>query len=339
MKKEKSKVVVVTGACGYIGGALVKELYRAGYYVIGVDIIRRNHLINYMDVFYLGDFETVLNNAFFSNNGIDVVIHCGAISTVGDSMINPDKYYETNVSKTISLLNNIVRNRDKNLPRFQFCSSASVYESSSLSRNENSPLNPVSPYAKSKKIIEDIILDYHKVYGLPYNIFRYFNVCGAGFGHGQQPFETHIFSKLYESYMNHTEFVLNGNTFDTTDGTCIRDYIHIKDLCDLHLLSLKNPVDGIFNVGDGTGHSNLSIVNKFQEMYELKLNLVIMNKRKGDVDCLVSNSDLAKTVFKWKPYTSTIESIIYSLNEWYESETFKRYKKEKEELGIYLMTK
>lgn len=309
------KTIGITGATGFIGGALAIEFKKRGYRVVGIDLVRRKHLKKYFDDFFEQDFEDIPNFKSPAWNRCDAIIHCAGTSLVGPSIKNPLIYYNNNVAKTIKLLNWCVVNNKHIL----FSSSASVYKTKNTPLVETDKLQPLSPYAKSKHMVEQIIGDYSESYGIKATIFRYFNACGAiGSQHGQVPSASHIFPRLMEQ----DQFDLYGNDFNTPDGTCIRDYIHVNDIVDAHVKAVENNAVGVYNLGSNSGYSNMQIINAVGK----DLNKVTtLGRRLGDTDCLIADNTYAKSMLGWVPL-STLSDIVKDLNEWYGSNNFKGLK-------------
>ena len=313
IRNMEPKIVGITGACGLIGGAIGIELKKRGYTVIGLDLVKRKYLMPYFDSFFNCDFSDI--PTFHSGiwDACDTIIHCAGSSLVGPSNLDPANYYLNNVAKTISLLEWCADNNK----HFMFSSSASVYKTQNRLITEEDPLRPLSPYARSKVMIEQVTEDFTKAYKLKATIFRYFNACGAlDEAHGQPPGAQHIFPKLFEG---EDTFKLNGTDFLTRDGSCIRDYIHILDIAQAHVKAMELNCYGIYNLGSALGYTNLEIIKAVNKQY------IDVGRREGDTDCLVADNTLAKSILGWSP-TTTLPSIIDSLKRWYNSENYKRLK-------------
>ena len=325
--------VIVTGAAGYIGGAICIELKNRGYNVIGID--RRklpNHLEKYVDTFVNACFTHPFSLEHIEKDPI-AVIHCAGTSLVGPSMENPSEYYDNNVANTLKYLD-YIRRWSPNI-KFIFSSSASVYGSPDTAVVfEGTRTDPISPYGESKLMTEKMLNWFEKAYGLNYVSFRYFNACGAVEGglHGQEPGATHIFAKLFEAAIEEKDFTLNGANFPTHDGTCIRDYIHVTDIAKAHILAIEENIKGIYNIGSIKGYSNLEIFTKVENFLideELLNDGIVMHvekAREGDPAMLVANSDKLQSETSWKP-EKNIEAIINDLYDWYLSSAYKKLQK------------
>jgi UDP-glucose 4-epimerase len=255
----------------------------------------------------------------------DIIVHCAGTSLVGPSVIDPSDYYENNVGKTIKLLNHIKDMVKK--PNIIFSSSASVYGiPDSWPITEDNDVQPISPYGRTKAMTETILRDYFVAYNVNSMCFRYFNAAGAepfGFDLGQEPKATHIIAQALEASLSKRAFFINGDDFDTEDGTCVRDYIHVWDIATAHIKAVNfffddYPQSGayIYNLGTKTGISNKQIVDYVANKYGLlfvKYNL----RRAGDPDLLIADSTRAQVELGWKPEHSSIESIIDSAYTWY----------------------
>ena len=302
-----SKIVVVTGSSGFIGGALSIELKKLGFKVVGLDLVNKHHITKRLDKFYQTDFKNLPNIECPLVKRSEVIIHCAGTSLVNPSIKFPAVYYHNNVAKVIELLY-WCSLKEKHLI---FSSSASVYKSKNKPLKETDSLFPLSPYANSKLMVESITQDFSEAYGLKATIFRFFNACGSiANEHGEEKGSSHILAKLFE---NPTSFTLNGNNFKTKDGTCVRDYIHIKDIVSAHILAIDKKCYGVYNLGSGRGISNKEII----EAVGVK-NYKVGERREGDVDCLVADIQLAKNKLGWTP-KHDINDIVKDLKLWYSS--------------------
>lgn len=320
-----TKNILVTGAAGYIGGITCIELKRRGYNVFGVDRRFFDHLKDYYDDFYHGDFTD--NESFLLIKKVNpvAIIHCAGTSLVAPSFISPGDYFNNNVAKTNKLLNFI---KDE-IPstKFIFSSSAAVYGNwSTYPYREYSDTIPVSPYGESKLMAEKILSWYHQVYNLNYVSLRYFNACGADYdaAHGQEPYATHIFAKLFEAALNDTVFTLNGATYRTNDNTCVRDYVHVSDIADAHIKSIENKITGIYNLATLRGTSNLECLDYVEKLLDKKIVVNVAPARKGDPAILVADPTKFQVVTGWRAWR-TIPLVVSHLQKWYESSIFKNY--------------
>jgi UDP-glucose 4-epimerase len=309
--------VVVTGAAGYIGGQIALQLNDAGHTVVGID--RRplpRHLAGTMS-FLQADFDSDVAKQRMLDVRPDAVVHCAGTSLVGPSLKKPSDYYRNNVAKTLNLLDFMINAFPKT--KFIFSSSAAVYGTPVMVPcNEVDPCEPISPYGESKLAIEWILRAYHRAYGLNYVAFRYFNACGADSQarHGQEPNATHIIARLLESAKNNTEFVCNGNDYETADGTCVRDYVHVEDIADAHILALNNSVQGVYNIGSSQGYSNQEIISAAESVVGKQIPVVYGPRREGDPAMLTAESDNFKAAAGWQPKYNINDIIQHAWN-WY----------------------
>lgn len=320
------ETIIVTGSSGYIGGATCLQL-RHKYNVIGIDL-RRNPNIK-VDSFVLGDFANILTDRYLLSYKPKAIIHCAGKSLVGQSFEFPSMYYKDNVTGTIKLLNNIVKanqtSKEKLDIKLIFSSSCSVYGSNHEHLiKEDSSLLPDSPYARSKLAVEYAIEDYARAYNIKYNILRYFNVCGAmDENHGQEAYSSHIFAMLFNCIATNTPFYVNGGDYKTVDGTCIRNYIHIKDVVSIHEKLISAADNEIINIGSYINMTNLHCVKTVENFYGKKINYIIKSRREGDAPALMADiSKLDSLNLKTGIFLGT-EAIMTDLYKWYNSKIYK----------------
>ena len=304
------RVALITGAAGYLGSHMAKALKRNGWYVIGVDIKTINNA--YIDramCFDVNDEEVL--RCMFEEFKIDTVFHFAGRIEVGESVIVPTIFYQNNVSTTITLLN-VMKLYGVN--KIIYSSTAGVYKSQDLSLSEFDEVNPFNnPYAGSKYCAELAI----QQSGVKYIIFRYFNLAGADeeleFGEDHVP-ETHLIPKILQN-LNNVE--IYGDTYDTPDGTCVRDYVHVSDVVDAHIAAadyLNNKKSAIINLGSGKGHSVKQII-KLVESIAGKVEYTILPKRPGDPPYLRAKINLAQNYLNYRPKRD-IMNILKTAYEW-----------------------
>ena len=310
-------IVVVTGASGYIGVQIVLQLHDAGHTVVGIDRRRMPKKLDGTMSFLQADFDSDVAKQRLLEVRPDAVIHCAGTSLVGPSIKHPSDYYSNNVVKTLHLLDFMVAALPKT--KFIFSSSAAVYGTPVMVPcNEVDPCEPISPYGESKLAIEWILRAYHRAYGLNYVAFRYFNACGADSlaRHGQEANATHLIARLLESVKNNTEFVCNGSDYETADGTCVRDYIHVEDIANAHILALSNNIQGVYNIGSSQGYSNKEIISAAESVVGKTIPVVYGPRREGDPAMLTAEADNFKAVSGWQPKYNIIDVIQHAWN-WY----------------------
>lgn len=312
--------VLVTGATGYIGSHICKRLKREGYRVIGIDRVLREHTLMHMDEFIEDDFNSV--ECFSVLKKTQAVVHCAGTSLVGPSVEDPAEYYVNNAAKTANFLDMI--RRCPVPPVFVFSSSAAVYGTPPMDIiGEDTVWNPTSPYGQSKAMIEIMAADIGRAYHVPVMNLRYFNACGADLEHGelgQAPGATHIIARLLESVRDQTEFVLYGEDYNTPDGTCIRDYVHVDDLAKAHVSAIQylmnDQLSCAINLGSGRGFSNREIISAVERTVG-PVKMRVGSRRKGDPDRLVASNSLALSRLEWSPAHSDLDTIVESAWKWY----------------------
>ena len=320
------KTIAVTGCSGYIGGQTVLMLLDQGYNVVGVD--RRplpEHIksatkdlpFHFRETDFADDVGLNWLTWAFTP---DAIIHCAATSLVGPSVMNPAEYFENNVTKMQILLDRVRRALPKT--RVIFSSSASTYGNPIMVPiAEEDPQNPISPYGQSKLAGEWLLQSYARAYGLDYVSFRYFNATGADpqGRHGQEPGATHIIAQMLERHQRNETFVINGNEYETADGTCVRDYTHICDIVNAHIWALDRTTvpAGAYNLGTGHGYSNLDV---YQVACQIVGNIKMEfgPAREGDPAVLTAVSDKFSELTGWKP-TYSLEEILQHAWAWYQN--------------------
>lgn len=315
---------LVTGGAGYIGSHMVKKLIKSGHEVKVIDDLSTgNEWAVSKDILYkinLLDTKSLLN--FFENNKIDGVFHFAAKSIVSESIIQPNDYYLNNVAGSINLVNAMIKNK---INKIIFSSTAAVYGSQIVSPiSEKVDKIPINPYGKSKLMIENIIKDMSQLELLQSISFRYFNAAGASFdtdiGEAHK-LETHLIPNIINSYLNKKSFKIFGNSFNTNDGFAVRDYIHVEDICDAHLLGMEhlhnsNNIYEEVNLGSGIGYSVKEILDEIEKIIKNKISYVIDKPRKGDPDTLIADINKAYSLLNWIPKYN-LNQIIKTAIDWH----------------------
>jgi UDP-glucose-4-epimerase GalE len=314
--------VIITGGTGYIGSHVTKELRRSGYRTAVIDLVPRAHARVYADEFFMGSYDSDSALEFIRAQRPVCLIHCAGTSLVGPSVMDPAPYYVNNVLGTIRLLEGL-RTLEQ-VPSVVFSSSAAVYGCPDRDIiTEDTALEPVSPYGRSKLMIEEILEDYSRAYGVRSLSLRYFNACGADVidgDLGQEPGATHILARLLESLRNRESFCLNGTDYATKDGTCVRDYVHVSDLARAHVMAMDylagGGASGAVNLGSGQGHSNQDIITAVRQHLG-DVNVVVGPGRPGDPDRLVASNLKAQEILGWRPKYSDLATMVTSAGRWY----------------------
>ena len=322
--KQNTKHIVVTGGCGYIGSHIAKALHKqGGYHVTVIDWVRREHTLKHCDHFIEADFDSETTYDYLKLYPADAVVHCAGYLLVGESVTDPAAYYTNNVAKTANFLSKLVKL--PNIPVVVFSSSAAVYGNpTTLPITESSPIQPMSPYGHSKAMTEQMLTYFDHAYGLKSACLRYFNACGADpydAELGQAAGASHIIARLLDAQLNHQQFTLNGTDFNTPDGTCVRDYVHVWDLAIAHISAieylLKQQTSIKLNLGTNMGFSNRDII-KHVNAITGQVDMVEGARRAGDPDELVADASLAKTTLNWHPQYSTVPIIVDTAWQWYQ---------------------
>jgi UDP-glucose 4-epimerase len=312
-------VVVVTGASGYIGGQTLLHLREHGAAIIGIDTQPcPGNLRNSVDRFYQENFASVHGLDILDRVRPDAIVHCAGDSLVGPSAQNPSSYFENNFVNTKRLLDYLIQRQIK--CRVIFSSSAAVYgEPERTPCHETDATLPISAYGDSKLMIETMMRRYHAAYGLDWVALRYFNACGADpWGrHGQKSGATHIIARVLESIQGSQNFILNGDDYDTRDGTCVRDYVHVEDIARAHRLALDPAVIvGSYNLGTKSGASNREIIDRCQQITGRSVKVELGPRRAGDPAVLTASPAKFQTQTSWHAKYD-LEDMIRHAWAWY----------------------
>jgi len=311
--------IVVTGGAGFIGGVTVLKLLEAGHDVMAIDRqIPSRALLDSGAQWYTGDFSGEVSLSGIKSFEPDAIIHCAGTSLVGPSVADPAEYYLNNFIRTKILLDYLIQN--KITARVIFSSSAATYGNPIMTPvQEVDPTEPISPYGESKLMIDWMLKSYRRAYGLDFVSFRYFNACGADSQarHGQAPGATHIIARVLESVRDAQDFTLYGTDYSTPDGTCVRDYIHVEDLAEAHILAVDSAIPSdIYNLGTNTGHSNLDIVRMAAAVTNKDIPILHGPKREGDPAILTADAGRFTSKSSWQPKFD-LKDIIQHAWAWY----------------------
>lgn len=317
--------ILVVGGAGYIGSHMCKYLAKNGYQPIVLDNLVYGHreAVKWGPFFEGSMTDSKLVNHIFSKYKIEAVMHFAAFCYVGESVIDPVKYYRNNVAATIALLEKMV---EKNISNFIFSSTCATYgEPVEIPISEQHPQNPINPYGKSKLMVEHILDDFYKAYGLQYVSLRYFNAAGADpdgeLGEDHKP-ETHLIPLVLQTALGQRGSIdIFGDDYPTSDGTCIRDYIHINDLAQAHFLALERILNylpgGQYNLGTGNGYSVKQLIDLASKITGKSIAANITERRPGDPAVLISSSNKAIKELGWNPQFSDLNTIIETAWNWY----------------------
>ncbi|MFN6561275.1 MAG: UDP-glucose 4-epimerase GalE [Nostoc sp. ChiSLP01] len=321
--------ILVTGGAGYIGSHAVLALKNAGYEVIVLDNLSNGHRELVEEVLQvkliIGDMsDRSLLDDIFSTHNITAVMHFAAYIAVGESVTDPAKYYQNNVAGTLTLLQAMLA---ASVNKFIFSSTCALYGVPKfVPLTEEHPQDPISPYATSKWMVERILSDFDTAYNLKSVRFRYFNAAGADpnglLGEDHEP-ETHLIPLVLLAALGKRESILIfGTDYPTRDGTCIRDYIHVTDLAQAHILGLEYLLKGgeseVFNLGNGSGFSVREVIETAKQVTGKKIKIEERDRRPGDPPILVGSSDKATKVLRWHPQYADLKEIIAHAWQWHQ---------------------
>ncbi|GAA0180737.1 UDP-glucose 4-epimerase GalE [Clostridium sediminicola] len=317
--------ILVCGGAGYIGSHMVAELLENGEEVVILDNFQKGHRDAILDgKIYEGDLrDRAILDKVFTENKIEAVIDFAADSLVGESVENPIKYFENNVGSTLSLLKAM---NDYGVYKIVFSSTAATY-----GEPENTPILeedktfPTNPYGESKLAVERILKWCDNAYGIKYTVLRYFNAAGAHvsgkIGEDHRP-ESHLIPIILQVALGKRDkIMIFGDDYDTEDGSCVRDYIHVTDLASAHLMALNKLRDGgeskTYNLGNGKGFSVKEVIDVTRKVTGKEIKAEIAERRPGDPAILIASSEKAKKELDWKPRYDSLETIIETAWEWH----------------------
>ena len=322
-------MILVCGGAGYIGSHAVRRLLEMGEKVVVADNLSTGHqqAVDPGAVFCQGDLrDASFVNQLFRRHSIESVMHFAAFSQVGQSMTDPLMYYDNNLGGTLCLLKEMERQRIK---KMVFSSTAAVYgEPSQTPVEETEPTRPTNPYGETKLAVERMLHWANHSHGLQPVVFRYFNVAGAhprgDLGENHQP-ETHLIPLVLDTAKGERDHIqVYGNDYDTPDGTCIRDYIHVCDLVEAHVTGLRRLRQGavpqVYNLGNNNGFSVMEIIHAAERVTGRPIPVVQGQRRPGDPARLVASSEKAASDLQWEPRYSHIDTIIDTAWQWHQRE-------------------
>lgn len=315
---EMSQTILIVGGAGYIGSHMVWLLGQKGINVITLDNLSSGH----RDAVLHGEFihgdiaDRLLLDKIFKKHSIDAVMHFASFIQVGESVQDPAKYYQNNVANTLNLLNAMCAH---GVNKFIFSSTAAIFgEPQYIPIDEEHPKQPINPYGRSKLMIEEALADYDRAYGLKSVCLRYFNAAGAHpdalLGERHDP-ETHLIPLILQAASGQrADITVFGHDYDTPDGTCIRDYIHILDLAEAHWLAVKHLSNGgdstNYNLGNGEGYSVKEVIDSAQRIANRTVPVKNGSRREGDPKALVADSKKIQKELGWQPIYTNLDSIV-----------------------------
>ena len=323
-----NNTVLVCGGAGYIGSHAVRALRKHGYFPVVFDSLEKGHMAALPE-----DVPLLRGNLLdpqalrraFAEYSFSAVFHFAAYIEVGESVVDPERYYRNNVMGALNLL---AAMREADVRSLVFSSTAAVYgDPIDVPIAENHPLHPVNPYGRSKLMMEEVMADYALAYRFDVTALRYFNAAGADpsaeIGEAHDP-ESHLIPNILKSVLaGGAELKIFGNDYDTPDGTCVRDYIHIADIAQAHILALehqrRHPGYFAFNLGNGQGFSILEVIAAAEKVTGRKIAYTLHPRRPGDAARLVADASLARAVLGWKPQFTNLEDIVATAWTWHQA--------------------
>jgi UDP-glucose-4-epimerase GalE len=316
--------ILVTGGAGYIGSFTVRKLLERGHTVVVYDNLCQGHRAAVpAECLVVGDLKDIdhLDQTLIVNR-IEAVVHFAAFAAVGESVVKPHLYYQNNLMNSLQLLERL---RKHSIQRFLFSSTCAVYGNPiRLPLDEEHPKNPVSPYANTKLAFEYAMADYATACGIGCTALRYFNAAGASadgqFGEDHTP-ETHLIPLVLQAALGQRSHIdIYGTDYDTPDGTCLRDYIHVEDLAEAHALALEKITPGQFtayNLGTGTGNSVRDVITTCEMVSGKTIAVKEVARRPGDAAGLYASPEKIKRELGWQPKYPTLKSIVQTAWEWH----------------------
>jgi UDP-glucose 4-epimerase len=319
-------MILIVGGAGYIGAHLNKEISKKGYETIVFDNLSYGHedFVKW-GIFERGDLGNIDEiRKVFKKYDIQAVMHFAAFTYVGESVVDPQKYYTNNVRNTLNLLQVMLEEKVK---YFIFSSTCATYGNPvQIPITESHPQNPINPYGRGKLMVEQVLKDYSNAYDFKYVSLRYFNAAGADpeseIGENHDP-ETHLIPLVLDAASNKREDIkIFGTDYDTPDGTCIRDYIHVTDLAAAHILALEYLKNGgesdFFNLGNGNGFSVKEVIDTARKITGKQIKEEEAERRPGDPPILIGSSQKAMEILKWKPKYHDLSKIIETAWNWHQ---------------------
>ena len=316
--------VLVVGGAGYIGSHMTRMLIGQGHEAVVLDNLASGHRDSIPpQTFLKGDLaQRVLLDTVLSTRTFDCVMHFASFGHAGESAAYPARYYWNNVAHTLNLFDAMVK---KQVRRLVYCSTAAVYgEPRYAPVEEAHPRNPTSPYGRSQWMAEQVLADYERAHGLRSVSMRCFNVAGAhplgGIGERHDP-ETHLVPLALKAASGRVRGVaIYGTDYDTPDGTCVRDYVHVADVCHAHLLAMEHLVEGgasrAYNIGSGRGHSVREVIACASRVSGVAIAVTEAMRREGDPEKVVADTRLAQRELGWEPQYSDLETIVTHAWQW-----------------------